>query len=207
MSTIEPDRTANEKLPDSAVAQLFGDARSYNRWQAAPVDDERIKSLYETAALGPTSANGSPGRFLWIRSVAAKERLASCVKPGNEVKVLGAPVTVIIGYDLLFFEQFPKLMPYAAEKLMAMFGNDPAEAKETAFRNSSLQGAYLIMAARALGLDCGPMSGFFHDRVNEAFFAGTNVRANFLCCIGTGSTQELYPRNPRLLFSEVNKIL
>lgn len=207
MSTIDHDRNANEQLSDRAVAQLFGDARSYNRWQPTPVEDERIRLLYETAAMGPTSANGSPGRFLWIRSQGAKERLAACVKPGNKVKVLGAPVTVIIGYDLRFFENFPRLMPYAAEKLMAMFGNDVAEAEETAFRNSSLQGAYLIMAARAHGLDCGPMSGFFHNRVNEAFFAGTNVRANFLCCIGTGSTQELYPRNPRLSFTEVNEIL
>lgn len=206
-TTPVSDRQPNAQLPADALAQLFGEARSYNRWQHVPVDDERIRLLYDTLSMGPTSANGSPGRFVWVRSDAEKERLAGCVKAGNEVKVRTAPLTVIIGYDLKFYENFSRLMPHAVDKLVPMFEYDPKEAQDTAFRNSSLQGAYLIMAARALGLDCGPMSGFHHDRVNAQYFAGTTIKANFLCCIGIGSLEELYPRGARLPYEEINWIL
>jgi len=207
MSDLSTDRPPSERLSERAVSHLFHGARTYNRWQHHRLSDDQIRELYETAAFGPTSANGNPARFVWVRSEAAKRRLADCVKPGNVVKVMGASATVIIGYDPEFFLKFDRLMPHAAETLIEGFRSDPQDAWETAFRNSALQGAYLIMAARALGLDCGPLSGFHHDRINAAFFAGTEIRANFLCCIGRGSEEALMPRNPRLPFEEINQVL
>lgn len=207
MNKHSVDRAVSERLPEEAIAHLFHDARTYNRWQSHELSDADIRELYETAVFGPTSANGNPARFVWVRSEAAKQQLANCVNPGNEVKVMGASATLIIGYDVKFYTKFDRLMPHAADKLIENFSNSPQNARETAFRNSALQGAYLIMAARALGLDCGPISGFDHEKVNEAFFAGTDVRANFLCCLGRGSTEALFPRNPRLPFGEANRII
>ena len=207
MEVFHTDRPANCALAGSALAQLFTEARSYNRWRRRELEDARIRELYETAAFGPTSVNGNPARFVWARSPEARRKLADCVNPGNAAKVMGASATVIVGYDPNFYLKLDRLMPHAAEKLAKAFADDPREAHETAFRNSSLQGAYLIMAARALGFDCGPMSGFDHARVNAAFFAGTEIRANFICAIGWGSTEALMPRNPRLPFAEVNTIL
>ncbi|MCP3732587.1 malonic semialdehyde reductase [Sphingomonas sp. MG17] len=207
MSSIERDRIANSRLQTASIAQLFTEARSYNRWQDSFLDDAAIREIYEAAAFAPTSANGSPGRFVWVRSKEEKERLAGFVKAGNEIKILQAAATVIVAYDPHFYLNFPRLMPHAAGRLIAMFQSDPVEARETAFRNSSLQGAYLIMAARALGIDCGPMSGFNHDLVNGHYFAGTDVCANFLCCLGMGSVEELYPRGARLTFDEVNIVI
>ena len=207
MSDLSTDRPPSERLSDEAVTHLFHHARTYNRWQGYRLSNAAIRELYEAASFGPTSANGNPARFVWVRSEAAKRRLATCVKPGNVVKVMGASATVIIGYDPKFYRNFDRLMPHAAEALIEAFRSDPKDAWETAFRNSALQGAYLILAARALGLDCGPLSGFYHDKVNAAFFAGADVRANFLCCIGRGSEEALMPRNPRLPFDEVNQLL
>ena len=207
MDVFHIDRPANQALPVSTIAQLFTEARSYNRWQFREFDDDLIRKIYETAAFGPTSANGNPARFVWARSPAARRKLADCVNPGNAAKVLAASATVIVGFDPRFYLKLDRLMPHAADRFAKAFADDPEEARETAFRNSSLQGAYLIMAARALGLDCGPMSGFDHPRVNATFFAGTDVRANFICAIGWGSAEALMPRNPRLPFAEVNSIL
>jgi 3-hydroxypropanoate dehydrogenase len=207
MHDIPMDRPPSERLPTRAITHLFHRARTYSRWQSRHLGEDQIRELYDTAAFGPTSANGNPARFVWIRSAAAKQRLAACVKPGNEVKVLGASATVIIGYDPEFYIKLHQLMPHAAEKLIEDFSSTPENTWETAFRNSALQGAYLIMAARALGLDCGPLSGFDHDKINAAFFADTKIRANFLCCIGWGSEEALFPRNPRLSFEEANQIL
>jgi 3-hydroxypropanoate dehydrogenase len=207
MHDIPMDRPPSERLPTRAITHLFHRARTYSRWQSRHLGADQIRELYDTAAFGPTSANGNPARFVWIRSAAAKQRLAACVKPGNEVKVLGASATVIIGYDPEFYLKLHQLMPHAAEKLIEDFSSTPENTWETAFRNSALQGAYLIMAARALGLDCGPLSGFDHDKINAAFFADTKIRANFLCCIGWGSEEALFPRNPRLSFEEANQIL
>lgn len=201
------DRAASDRLPKDAITHLFHDARTYSRWQCLELSDADIRELYETAVFGPTSANGNPARFVWVRSKAAKERLANCVNPGNEVKVLGASATVIIGYDVKFYQKFGFLMPHAVEKLIENFSNSPWNAWETAFRNSALQGAYLIMAARALGFDCGPLSGFDQEKVNAAFFADTGIKANFLCCLGRGSAEALFPRNPRLPFDEANQII
>lgn len=207
MSDLPIDRAPSVRLPGQAITHLFHRARTYNRWQRYRLSDDEIGELYEAAAFGPTSANGNPARFIWVRSEAAKQLLATCVNPGNEVKVLGASATVIIGFDPKFYLKLDRLMPHAADKLIELFGSDPKDTWETAFRNSALQGAYLIMAARAMGLDCGPLSGFDHDKVNAAFFAGTDIRANFLCCIGRGSEEALMPRNARLPFEEANQIL
>ena len=207
MSNIPIDRTRSGRLPEPAISSLFHEARTYNRWQRYELGDDEIRELYETAAFGPTSANGNPARFVWVRSEAAKQRLVECVNPGNEAKVLGASTTIIIGYDPHFYLKLNRLMPHAADKLIQLFSGNPQDAWETAFRNSALQGAYLIMAARALGLDCGPLSGFDHGKINAAFFEGTDIRANFLCCIGHGSNAYLMPRNARLPFEEANRIL
>ncbi len=207
MSNIPVDRPRSARLPEPAISTLFHQARTYNRWQRHELGEDAIREIYEAAAFGPTSANGSPARFVWIRSEAAKQRLVECVNPGNEIKVLGASATVIIGYDPNFYLKLDRLMPHAADRLIQLFSSEPQDTWETAFRNSALQGAYLIIAARALGLDCGPLSGFDHDKINAAFFEGVDIRANFLCCIGHGSNESLMPRNARLPFTEANQIL
>jgi 3-hydroxypropanoate dehydrogenase len=192
-------------LDDAALNTLFREARSYNRWSAEPVPDQTLHELYELLKFGPTSANSTPARFVFVKGAEAKAKLVACVSPGNVVKVEQAPVTVIIAMDEKFYEKLPNLFPQrpnAAE----MF-KDPALAKVTMMRNSSLQGAYLILAARSLGLDCGPMSGFDNAKLDAAFFADTPLKSNFLCALGTGTTELLYPRNPRLAFEEACKIV
>jgi len=192
-------------LDDRALDTLFREARSYNRWSPEPVPEKMLYALYDLLKFGPTSANCCPARFVFVTSAPARATLLGCVSPGNVVKVEQAPVTVIIGMDEKFYEKIPFLLPQKPE-LAGLF-KDPVIGAVHMMRNASLQGAYLILAARALGLDCGPMSGFDHGKVDAAFFAGTAVKSNFICALGTGSTEMLFPRNPRLSFEEACKIV
>ena len=191
----------SNNLDGLTLDQLFRTARTHNGWTDRPVTEEQLRELYDLMKFGPTSANCCPARFVWIRSAEAKSRLAAFAAPANAPKILAAPVTIIVGYDLDFAAQMPKLFP-ARGKAMQAFYSDPVVAQSTAFRNSSLQGAYLIIAARALGLDCGPMSGFSNEAVDSEFFANTRIKSNFICSIGYGSNENLFPRNPRLTFEE-----
>ena len=192
-------------VDDGALDILFRKARSYNRWAAESVSDEILHQLYELLKFGPTSANSTPARFVFVKSAEAKSKLVACVSPGNVTKVEQAPVTVIIAMDEKFYEKLPRLFPQKPG--MADVFKDAAVAEVTMMRNSSLQGAYLILAARALGLDCGPMSGFDNAKVDAAFFAGTPLKSNFLCALGIGTTELLFPRSPRLPFEEACKIV
>ena len=167
-----------------STAQLFTEARTQNGYLDQPLPDARLHELYELLKWGPTSANSCPARFVFVRSGPAKEQLVACMSPGNQQKVREAPVTVIIGMDMAFYEQLPRLFPHTDAR--AWFAGKPELIATTAMRNSSLQGAYLMLAARALGLGCGPMSGFDAAKVDAAFWAGTAVRTNFVCTLGTG---------------------
>ena len=207
-------------LDDAALNALFREARTYGKWQPRPVADETLRELYELLKWAPTSANAAPARFAFVRSKEAKERLRPALAPMNVEKTMSAPVTVIVGYDMKFFEQLPKLFPHNPN-MVKLFQGNPALAETTATRNSSLQGAYLILAARALGLDCGPMSGFDQSKVDEAFFAAGrpcfgcdqeffpegHVKTNFLCNLGYGDAASLHPRLPRLPFNEACTLL
>jgi 3-hydroxypropanoate dehydrogenase len=195
----------SDKLDHSALDRLFRKARTRDVWTDRPVSDEQVRELYDLLKFGPTSANCCPARFVWVRSAEAKGRLAAHAAPGNAPKILAAPVTVIIGYDLAFAEQMPMLFPARGEAMKAYF-SEPLLAQATAFRNGSLQGAYLIIAARALGLDCGPMSGFSNEAVDREFFPDTQIISNFICSIGYGSDEDLFPRNPRLTFEEAGRL-
>ena len=193
------------RLDDRILDQLFRTARTRNAWTDKPVSENDIRELHELLELGPTSANSCPARFVWVRSADGKAKLAALASDNNRPKVLAAPVTVIIGYDLNFPAHFPKLFPARGEMMQQLFGGNEALAHDTAFRNGSLQGAYLIIAARALGLDCGPMSGFDNAGVDKQFFAGTRIKSNFICSIGYGSDENLFPRNPRLAFEDASR--
>ncbi len=195
----------SDKLDDNALDQLFRTARTRNGWADRPVTEEQLRELYDTLKFGPTSANCCPARFVWVRSAEGKSKLSALASANNQPKILAAPVTVIIGYDLDFTEQIPKLFPARAEAMKAAF-KDPVLVQTTAFRNSTLQGAYLILAARALGLDCGPMSGFNNEAVDRQFFADTRIKSNFICSIGYGTNENLFPRNPRLTFEEAGRL-
>jgi len=192
------------RLDDVTLDRLFRTARTRNGWTDRAVTEQQLLELYDLMKFGPTSGNCCPARFVWVRSAEGKKKLASLASPGNSPKILAAPVTVIIGYDLNFAEHLPKLFPARGKEMQAYF-TDPAVAQITAFRNSSLQGAYLIIAARALGFDCGPMSGFNNDAVDSDFFAGTHTKSNFICSIGYGSDKNLFPRNPRPTFEEAGR--
>lgn len=192
-------------LSDDALDLLFREARTHNAWLPRPVEDALLERIVSLTVMGPTSANCSPGRFVFVKTAEGKEKLRPALSAGNVDKTMAAPVTVIVGMDMAFFDQLPRLFPHADARSWFV-GNDEA-IRATAFRNSSLQGAYLIMAARALGLDAGPMSGFDATRVDEAFFAGTTVRANFLVNLGYGDGTKLHPRNPRLSFGEIAGIV
>ncbi|MGO9993533.1 MAG: malonic semialdehyde reductase [Steroidobacteraceae bacterium] len=191
-------------LSDAALDQLFRVARTPNDWSDAPVDEYTVRMLYNLLKWGPTSANATPGRFVWVRSPDGKARLASLAMEANRPKILAAPLTVIIGHDLDFPETMPKLFPARGEMMRQWF-QQPGLAEVTAMRNGTLQGAYLIMAARALGLDCGPMSGFDNEGVDREFFAGTRIQSNFICCLGHGKPESVFPRNPRLTFEEAGR--
>jgi len=193
-----------DALAAPALDQLFRSARTPNDWFDTPVDEATLRALYDLFKWGPTSANSCPARFVWVRSAAGKQQLASLAMEGNRPKILAAPVTVIIGYDLDFPETMSTLFPDRAEMMKAWF-RQPGVAEVTAKRNGSLQGAYLMIAARALGLDCGPMSGFDNAAVDRAFFAGTQIQSNFICCLGHGKPESIYPRNPRLSFEAAGR--
>ena len=194
-----------DKLPNSCLDQLFGAARTYNLWRDQDVPEALLHQIVDLAKLGPTSANCSPARFLFLKSRAAKERLKPHLDEGNRDKTMKAPVCTIIGYDLDFYHYLPKLFPHTNAK--SWFAGKEEKIFDTAFRNGTLQGAYLIMAARALGLDCGPMSGFDNDGVDKEFFAGTKVKSNFLCNLGYGDAAALFARSPRFDFDEMAKIV
>ena len=189
---------------NTTTEQLFTEARTHNAYLATPVSDAQLQALYDLLKWAPTSANSSPARFVFVRSVDARERLAACMAPANQAKVRQAPVTAIIGMDMAFHEQLPRLFPHTDAR--AWFAGKPELIQATAMRNSSLQGGYLILAARALGLDCGPMSGFDAAAVDAAFWAGTTVRSNFVCTLGQGDPSKLHPRNPRLSFDEACRL-
>lgn len=193
-------------LSAEALDQVFRNARTHNAWLDKPVTDETLREIYNLTKWGPTSANSSPARFLFLRSPAAKERLRPVLAPGNVEKTMAAPVTVVVAYDLHFYEKLSQLFPHKPS-MRALFEENPQLAEETARRNSSLQGAYLIVGARALGLDCGPMSGFNNAKLDEEFFAGSHVKSNFLCNLGYGDPAELLPRSPRLEFDEACTVL
>ncbi len=194
-----------EPLDKSALDTLFLEARTMNKWQARDVEDDVLHRLVDIMKMGPTSANCSPARLVFVKSDEAKQKLKPFLSPGNADKTMSAPVCVIIGQDLDFHEYLPKLFPHDNAK--AWFEGQPEKIRETAFRNATLQGAYLMLAARALGLDCGPMSGFDPAGVDKAFFAGTNIKSNFLCNLGYGDPAGLFPRSPRFAFDEMASIV
>tara|TARA_R110000772_G_scaffold73216_9_gene160037 strand:+ start:134 stop:724 length:591 start_codon:yes stop_codon:yes gene_type:complete len=195
----------SDKITESALDQLFRDARTHNGWTGEPVGEDLLRQLWDLVKMAPTSANCSPARLVFVTSDAAKEKLKPCLMDGNVAKTMAAPVTAIIGQDMEFYEKLPELFPHTDAK--SWFAGNADLIAETAFRNSTLQGGYLIMAARALGLDCGPMSGFDTAKVDAAFFAGTKVTANFLCNIGYGTTEDLFPRAPRLAFDDACRVV
>jgi 3-hydroxypropanoate dehydrogenase len=192
-------------LDDRALDQVFREARTHIAWLDRPVSDELLREAVELAKMGPTSANCLPMRIVFVRSKEAKERLRPALAPGNVDKTMAAPATAIIGYDLEFYEFLPRLYPHA--DMRKAFVGQPDLIKDTAFRNSSLQGAYFILALRSLGLDTGPMSGFDNARVDAEFFSSTSVKSNFLINIGYGDPTKLFPRSPRLSFEEIARIL
>jgi 3-hydroxypropanoate dehydrogenase len=191
---------------DEGLDLMFRSARTHNVWLYKPVDDALLAQVYDLAKMGPTSANMCPMRVVFVKSKAAKEKLKPALDAGNVDKTMIAPVTAVIGMDIHFYEKLPKLFPHADAK--AWFKDLPENVLEyIALRNSSLQGAYFMLAARALGLDCGPMSGFNNQKVDEAFFAGTTVKSNFLCNLGYGDASKLFPRSPRLTFQEACEVV
>jgi 3-hydroxypropanoate dehydrogenase len=208
------------RQPDQALDQLFREARSFNAWLDKPVTDDQIREIYDLLKWGPTSANSSPARFVFLRTRQSKERLKPALSPSNVEKVMTAPVTAIVAYDLRFYEKMARLFPHNP-RMAKLFESNPQLVEVTAQRNSALQGAYLIMAARALGLDTGPLSGFDNAKVDEIFFnAGRecegcdqeffpegHVKSNFLCNIGYGDRSKLTPRLPRLRFEEACTVL
>ena len=192
-------------LNQSALDTLFYSAHTHNGWQDRPLSDAQLQQLYDALRWAPTAANGAPARFVFVRSAEAKARLAPALSAGNLDKTLAAPVTVIVGMDTAFYEKLPQLSP--AVDARSWFVGNEALIQSTAFRNSSLQGAYLMLAARALGLDVGPMSGFDNAKVDAAFFGGTSIQSNFICNIGYGDPAKIRPRAPRLAFDEACQIV
>jgi 3-hydroxypropanoate dehydrogenase len=192
-------------LDDAALDQLFRSARTHNGWLPQPVTDDDLRALYDLMKMGPTSANCSPARIVFLRTPEAKARLRPALSPGNLDKTISAPVTAIIGHDMSFYEKLPQLFPHADAR--AWFAGKPELIASTAFRNGTLQGAYLMLAARAIGLDCGPMSGFDAAKVDAEFFAGTEIKTNFLCNLGHGDPAKLFARSPRLAFDDACTLL
>jgi len=194
-----------KKISNEALNQLFHEARTHTAWLPRPVPVEILKEAYDLARMGPTSANGSPARFVFLTTQEAKNRLVPALAPLNIEKTKAAPVTAIIAWDTEFYESLPRLFPHA--DMRSYFVGNPVLIEETAFRNGSLQGAYFIIAARAVGLDCGPMSGFDAAKVNAEFFPDGKWKTNFLCNLGYGDKGKLHPRNPRLDFDEACRVL
>jgi 3-hydroxypropanoate dehydrogenase len=197
--------SSHEQIASTALDQIFLEARTHNKWQAKPIPEALLRRLVDLMKMGPTSANCSPVRILFIQSKPAKERLSPFMSEGNRAKTLAAPVTAIVGYDLEFYEHLPKLFPHNRDAVNWFKGKPHAE--ETAFRNSSLQGAYFIIAARALGLDTGPMSGFDAAGVNKEFFPDGKIKVNFICNLGYGEPEGIMSRSPRFAFEEFCTIL
>lgn len=185
--------------------QIFLEARTYYKWTDRPVPDDLLRRLVDTMKMGPTSANQSPARIVFVKSAEAKKRLEPLLDEGNRAKTMSAPVCAIIGHDLEFYEHFPKLFPHADAR--SWFVGKDELIRTSAFRNGTLQGAYLIIAARALGLDAGPMSGFNNEGVDREFFAGTKIKSNFLCNLGYGDPADLFPRSPRFAFDEIARVV
>lgn len=195
----------SDSISQTALEQIFSHARTHNFWLPKPVSDELLQAVYEQCKWAPTSANCSPARFVFVKSEAAKQKLKPALSEGNLEKTMTAPVTVIVAADFAFYDKLPQLFPHADAK--SWFVGNQALIDSTANRNATLQGAYFMLAARALGLDCGPMSGFDNALVDQAFFAGTNVKSNFLINLGYGDVDKLFPRSPRLAFDEACQIL
>jgi 3-hydroxypropanoate dehydrogenase len=187
-------------LDDKALDQLFREARTQNRWQDRPVPDARLEEVYNLLKFAPTSANSSPARFVFVRTAEGKAKLKEVLSPGNIEKTMTAPVVAIVAHDAAFYDKLPFLFPHADAR--SWFAGNPAFAEQTAFRNGTLQAAYLILAARAVGLDAGPMSGFDNARLDALFFAGTSWKSNMLVNLGYGDPAGLFPRSPRLAFDE-----
>jgi len=206
-----PDAPAGVSAPSRdpvskhCIDQLFREARTHNVWLPQPVPSELLRQAYELAAFGPTSANTTPARYVFLTTPQAKERLRPALASANVDKTMAAPVTVIIAWDTEFHEKLPKLFPH--RDMRSMFHGKPDLIEATAFRNSSLEGGYFILAVRALGLDCGPMSGFDAAKVNTEFFPDGKWKSNFLCNVGYGDHTKLFPRNPRLPFDEACLVL
>ena len=204
-STFNDLKNNSDPLSDKQLALLFGEARSMNGWQDKEVSNDMVKSIYELTKMGPTSTNCCPARFKFIKSDDQKQLLKEALLPNNVDKVMSAPVIAIIGYDLDFSDNMSKLFPHM--DVAPMYKGNAEFNQATAFRNSSLQGAYFMMVSRALGLDCGPMSGFNNDLVDQTFFKDTNIKSNFLCCIGYGDPSKIFMRLPRLDFDDACEIL
>lgn len=194
----------SKPLNAEALDQVFREARTHNAWNDRKIDEKTLRDLWELAKMGPTSANCMPARIVFVVSAEAKEKMKPALAPGNAAKTMKAPATAIIAHDMAFYENLPKLFPHTDAK--SWFVGKPSHIETTAFRNGTLQGAYLILAARSLGLDCGPMSGFDNKKVDDAFFAGTTIKSNFLCNLGYGDPKGLRPRGPRLAFDEACRI-
>ncbi|NDF13146.1 MAG: malonic semialdehyde reductase [Proteobacteria bacterium] len=192
-------------IDTNAVKILFTEARTHSYWQDKPVDDALLQKAYDLARMAPTSANCQPMRIVFVKSKEAKEKLKSCLDAGNVEKTMAAPVTAIIAYDMEFYEQLKKYYPHTDAR--AWFAGKPEKISDTAFRNGTLQGGYFLLAARAVGLDCGPMSGFNRKKCDEAFFKDTPYQSNFLCNLGYGVVEKLHPRHPRPAFNDTCKII
>jgi 3-hydroxypropanoate dehydrogenase len=193
-------------LDDAGLDLLFRNARSQNKWTDAPVPDDTLRELHNILKYAPTSANSSPARFLFLRTHDAKERLRPALSSGNTDKTMTAPVVCIVAHDPLFYDHLPRLFPHNLDA-RSWFTSNPDLTETTMFRNATLQGAYLIMAARALGLDCGPMSGFDNAKVDEIFLADRGWKSNFLCGLGVGDPSGIFPRSPRFDFDDVCVLL
>jgi 3-hydroxypropanoate dehydrogenase len=205
MSYDEAAATVHERVSDEALDRIFRKARTHRVWKPERIAEELLREIYELTALGPTSANSLPARFVFITSPAAKERLIPALAPGNVEKTRTAPVTAIVAYDTQFVESIRQMMK--DPNALSFLNGNPAGIEETAFRNGTLQGGYFILAARALGLDCGPMSGFDPAKVNQEFFPDGRWKANFLCNLGYGDGSKMPPRAPRLEFEEACRVL
>lgn len=191
-------------LDDVSLDILFRTARSHSYWLNRPVSDDQLRQIYELMKFGPTTANSCPARLVFVKSLVAKQRLLPCLSEGNVRKSMEAPVVAIIGMDMEFYEKLPVLFPH--QDARSWYAGKPEKIRENAFRCSSLQGAYFMLAARALGLDCGPMGGFDAQKIDAAFFPDGKVKVNFICAIGYGEHAKLHPRHPRLPFEEVCRI-
>ncbi len=195
----------NQKVNQDALNILYTEARSHNHWLDKPVDDALLKQIFDLTKMAPSSANSQPLRVVFVKSQEAKEKLKPALAPGNVEKTMTAPVCAILGMDMEFYEQLPKLFPHTDAK--SWFAGNEKLIHDTAFRNSSIQGGYFILAARALGLDTGAMSGFDNAKVDEVFFKGTKIKSNFLCNLGYGDHSKLFPRSPRPAFDDFCKIV